>query len=195
MPLSFSATELLAELPRLRRYARILTDDAERADRLVEETLMRARQLQDDSLSESTRRTQLLALLRSVNAEHTPPDTRRHARVRAPLAGRMSPPGRPKGEYRSAEREGIPVTSKADPSERLRQSPTDRGAQMLAQLRGLPLEQREVLVLAAVELMSYADIATLLHIPAATVIARLSQAREALRAIPPNPLSAPNSAS
>ena len=66
---------------------------------------------------------------------------------------------------------------------------------MLAQLRELPLEQREVLVLVAVERMSYVDIAALLHIPVATVISRLSQAREALRAIPPKPLSAPNSAS
>ena len=66
---------------------------------------------------------------------------------------------------------------------------------MLAQLRELPLEQREVLVLVAVERMSYVDIAALLHMPVATVISRLSQAREALRAIPPNPLSAPNSAS
>jgi RNA polymerase sigma-70 factor (ECF subfamily) len=175
MSMSFSATELLAELPRLRRYARILTDDAERADRLVEETLLRARQMQDDFLSESTRGTQLLALLRSVNVEHTPSDTGRDTPVRAPLAGR--------------------VASNADSSESSRQSPSDRGAQMLAQLRELPLEQREVLVLVAVERMSYVDIAALLHIPVATVISRLSQAREALRAFPPNPLSAPNSAS
>ena len=170
----FSATELLAELPRLRRYARILTDDAVCADRLVEETLLRARQMQEDSLSESTHRTQLLALLRSVNAERAPMDTRGDTPVRATLAR---------------------MTSNADPSESLRQSPSDRGAQMLAQLRELPLEQREVLVLVAVERMSYVDIAALLHIPVATVISRLSQAREALRAIPPNPLSAPNSAS
>ena len=171
----FSATELLAELPRLRRYARILTDDAERADRLVEETLLRARQMQDDSFSESTRRTQLLVLLRSVNAEQTPPATRPETSLPEPLV---------RGP-----------TANADPSESMKQSPLDRGQQMLAQLRELPLEQREVLVLVAVERMSYVDIAALLHIPVATVVSRLSQARETLRAIPPNPLSAPNSAS
>jgi RNA polymerase sigma-70 factor (ECF subfamily) len=175
MPMPSSATDLLAELPRLRRYARILTDDADRADRLVEETLLRARQMEEDPLSESTRRTQLLALLRSVSAEQTPLGTRCETPLPEPSAGRLTP--------------------NADPSESSRQSPPDRGAQVLAQLREIPLEQREVLVLAAVERMSYVDISALLQIPVATVISRLSQAREALRAIPPNPVSAPNSAS
>jgi RNA polymerase sigma-70 factor (ECF subfamily) len=65
---------------------------------------------------------------------------------------------------------------------------------MLVQLRALPLEQREVLVLVAVEQLSYPEIAALLHLPVATVIARLSHAREALRSSSPKPLSAPNSA-
>src|SRR5262249_54135929 len=60
--------------------------------------------------------------------------------------------------------------------------PPDRGGQMLARLRELPLEQREILVLVAVEQLSYAEIATLLQMPVATVVSRLSQAREALRA-------------
>ena len=175
MPTPFSTTLLLAELPRLRRYARILTGDAERADGLVEETLRRARRMQDDSFGASTRHTQLLALLRSVSAEQTSPA------MRCEIASTQPSPGYP--------------TSHADRGENLRRPASDRGAHMLAQLHELPLEQREVLVLVAVERMSYADIAALLHIPAATVISRLSQAREALRAIPPYSLSAPNSAS
>lgn len=65
---------------------------------------------------------------------------------------------------------------------------------MLGQLRALPLEQREVLVLVAVEQMSYTEIAALLRLPIATVIARLSHAREALRSRTPASLSAPNTA-
>jgi len=175
MPTPFSATELLAELPRLRRYARILTGDAERADGLVEETLRRARHMQEDSFCASSRHTQLLALLRSVSAEHTSPA------MRCEIASTQPSAGYP--------------TSPADPGENPRRPASDHGAHMLAQLHDLPLEQREVLVLVAVERMSYADIAALLHIPAATVISRLSQAREALRAIPPYSLSAPNSGS
>jgi len=149
MPTPFSATTLLAELPRLRRYARILTDDPERADHLVEETLARARQLQAGSTMEPTRGTQLLALLRAVNAD-------------------------------------------ADSTGRIEPSQTDGGTGMLAQLRALPLEQREVLVLVAVERLSYVEIAGLLRMPVATVVARLSQARETLRARAAKPVSAPN---
>jgi RNA polymerase sigma-70 factor, ECF subfamily len=174
MPMPFRPTDLLAELPRLRRYARILTEDAERADRLVEETLHRARRIQGESVSESSRSTRLLALLRSVNAEQAAPSTRRETPLGAPFVGRS---------YSSADRGGS-----------VGPSLPDRAAEMLAQLRELPLEQREVLVLVAVERMSYVDIAALLHMPVATVISRLSQAREALRKISPNPLSAPNNA-
>lgn len=172
----FSATRLLAELPRLRRYARILTDDPERADRLVEATLARARQLQDESASETNRSTRLLALLRSVNADQIAASAPRETPPRAPFADRH-----PNVE---ADANGIAA-----------QSPPDRGAEMLAQLRALPLEQREVIVLVAVERMSYMEIAALLQLPVATVISRLSQARDGLRSSASNPLSAPRNAS
>jgi len=170
----FSPTDLLAELPRLRRYARILTDDAEQADRLVEATLLRCREMQGASAPESTRSTQLLALLRSVSAEQPVPGARREP-----------PPG---GLFAGCS------NSNADGSASAGASLADRSAQMLAQLRELPLEQREVLVLVAVERMSYADVAAFLRMPVATVISRLSQARETLRSIPPKPLSAPKNA-
>jgi RNA polymerase sigma-70 factor (ECF subfamily) len=169
----FSATRLLAELPRLRRYARILTDDPERADRLVEATLARARQMHDESASESNHGMPLLALLRSVNADQTEAGAPRETPPRAPFAD-----SRPNVE---ANATGITA-----------QSPPDRGAEMLARLRELPLDQREVIVLVAVERMSYPEIAALLQLPVATVISRLSQAREALSLNLSKPLSAPS---
>jgi DNA-directed RNA polymerase specialized sigma24 family protein len=46
----------------------------------------------------------------------------------------------------------------------------------------------------AVERMSYTEVAALLRLPVATVIARLSQAREALRSSASKSLSAPKNA-
>jgi RNA polymerase sigma-70 factor (ECF subfamily) len=63
---------------------------------------------------------------------------------------------------------------------------------MLAELRELPLEQREVLVLVAVERLSYAQVADLLGMPVASVISRLSQARAALQARASKPRSTPH---
>jgi RNA polymerase sigma-70 factor (ECF subfamily) len=61
------------------------------------------------------------------------------------------------------------------------------------QLGRLPTEQREVLLLAAVEELRYEEIAALLAVPIGTVMSRLSRAREKLRKLvgePPSGLRA-----
>jgi RNA polymerase sigma-70 factor (ECF subfamily) len=62
---------------------------------------------------------------------------------------------------------------------------------LLARLWRLPVEDREVLVLVAVERMSYEDIAALLAVPLATVLARLTQARASLRSSASETITAP----
>ncbi len=49
-------------------------------------------------------------------------------------------------------------------------------------LRQLPSEQRELLLLVALEGMSYDEVSQTLNIPKGTVMSRLSRAREKLRA-------------
>jgi len=167
-----TATELLAELPRLRRYARVLTGDRELADRLVEETLFRFRRRSSEAASESARRLQLMALLRTINAEELSSGTRATS-----LGGTFARPVKWVQE-RGGSARSLP----------------DRATEMLALLGELPLEQREVLVLVAVEQLSYGDTATLLRIPVATVVSRLSQAREALHEASTKARSAPHNA-
>ena len=52
-----------------------------------------------------------------------------------------------------------------------------------AALDRLPAEQKEVLLLVALEDMAYADVARTLGIPIGTVMSRLSRGRERLRAL------------
>ena len=53
--------------------------------------------------------------------------------------------------------------------------------EVLREVGRLPVDQRAVLMLAAVEEMRYEEIATVLSIPVGTVMSRLSRAREKLR--------------
>jgi RNA polymerase sigma-70 factor (ECF subfamily) len=164
------ATDLSAELPRLRRYARVLVGDAEAADSLVEETLLRFRRDAGERAPHSARSLELMALLRDVATEKATPGTH--------------------GTYCGPVSSG-PAKWLAGPNGSARSLP-DRATEMFAQVGELPLEQREVLLLVAVERLSYSDIAAFLRIPAATVVSRLSAAREALHAAALKAQSAPN---
>jgi len=64
-------------------------------------------------------------------------------------------------------------------------------ADLQSALGRLAPEQREVLLLVALEDMSYADIAQTLGIPLGTVMSRLSRGRERLRSLLDGSASAP----
>ena len=94
-------------------------------------------------------------------------------------------------------REAGNVSLDADPTGMAWQLPV-RGNQLdrvellevVAQMGRLPADQREVLMLAAVEEMRYEEIATVLAVPVGTVMSRLSRAREKLRRMVAEPASA-----
>lgn len=171
MPIS--ASDLLADLPRLRRYARFLIADPARADDLVEATLTRARRQGDKAPRGTSLRVHLLSLLRAAYAE-------------------QGASGRPHGSAAPAEQRTPPRAAGADAG-RASDALADHARAQLAELHALPLEQREVIVLVAIERMSYDDIAALLRVPAATVIARLVEARGNLRGGTSIRLDAPQS--
>ncbi|MEO6408581.1 MAG: sigma-70 family RNA polymerase sigma factor, partial [Burkholderiaceae bacterium] len=54
---------------------------------------------------------------------------------------------------------------------------------LIAALKRLPVEQREPILLVAVEQLSYAECAEVLRIPVGTVMSRISRGRVALRAL------------
>jgi len=70
-----------------------------------------------------------------------------------------------------------------DPPTRATQTDRMEVNDLESALARLPHEQREVLLLVALEEMSYGQVASVLGIPAGTVMSRLSRGRERLRLI------------
>jgi RNA polymerase sigma-70 factor (ECF subfamily) len=165
--------DLVAALPRLRRYARVLTGDVHRADDLVQDTLARAWAKRRLWRAGSDLRAWLFTIMHNVHVNQF--SLRRHERTHASLDA-------DDGQVANWE-VAVPAT----------QSNRVEVNEMLAQIGRLPADQREVLVLAAVEELSYKEIATLLAVPVGTVMSRLSRARERLRRMveaPPSRLQA-----
>ncbi|HVO88442.1 MAG TPA: RNA polymerase sigma factor [Casimicrobiaceae bacterium] len=150
--------ELIAAIPRLRRYARVLTGEATRADDLVQETLARAWEKRRLWTVGSDLRAWLFTIMHNVFVN----------------------------QRASARREAQNVSlddedSAIDVPVRATQMVRVELQEMLREVAKLPPEQREVLLLAAVEELRYEEIATVLAIPVGTVMSRLSRARERMR--------------
>jgi RNA polymerase sigma-70 factor (ECF subfamily) len=149
--------QLLAAIPRLRRYTRSLVFDASQADDLTQSTLERAltHWHQFDQ-----RRDMLVWLLSIAHNAHL--DLRRRE-------SRMTVTD-PDDLQTAQDRLG------GDPG-------TDVGLRLdlLAALRRLSPEQREPLLLVCVEQLTYAEVAEVMHIPVGTVMSRVCRARAVLR--------------
>lgn len=152
--------ELVAAIPRLRRYARVLTGDTTRADDLVQDTLARAWEKRRLWQAGTDLRAWLFTVMHNVYVN----------------------------QLALLRREAANVSLDADTSGLAWQLPV-RGNQVdrvellevVAQMGRLNADQREVLLLAAVEEMRYEEIAAVLGVPIGTVMSRLSRARDKLR--------------
>ena len=148
------SAEIVAHIPRLRRYARALAGDSHRADDLVQDTLERALAKFYLWRRGSDLRAWLFTIMHNVFINQL--------KARRELA------------LDDAVEDGLQSPPQSDPLE-LRD--------LDGALRLLPVEQREVLLLVALEQLSYAEVSKALGIPAGTVMSRLSRGRERLRAL------------
>ncbi len=153
--------DLVAALPRLRRYARVLTGEATRADDLVQETLARAWEKRRLWQAGTDLRAWLFTIMHNVFVNERAAARKEARNVSLDETGEA-------GEVWQ-----IPVRG----TQQLRVEL----AEVLRQVGRLPDEQREVLLLAAVEELRYEEIAEVLAIPVGTVMSRLSRARDKLR--------------
>jgi len=145
---------IIDHIPRLRRYARALVGDRHSADDLVQDTLERACNKFHLWRSGSDLRAWLFTVMHNVFVNQI-----RGAR----------------NQVEQSMEEVPVVATRATQSDALELVEVDRA------LRTLPEEQREVLLLIAVEQMSYAEVSRALSVPIGTVMSRLSRARERMR--------------
>ena len=148
------SAEIVAYIPRLRRYARALAGDSHRADDLVQDTLERALAKFYLWRRGSDLRAWLFTIMHNVFINQL--KARRELTLDDAVA------------------QGLPSAPQSDPLE-LRD--------LDAALRRLPPEQREVLLLVGLEQLSYAEVSKALSIPVGTVMSRLSRGRERLRVV------------
>jgi RNA polymerase sigma-70 factor (ECF subfamily) len=147
-----------ALIPRLTRYARVLTRDVVPADDLVQDCLVRA--LGKIHLWEPG--TDLRAWLFTILHNQHVSLTRRDARQRAGAELQNCRPG---------------LTLSPNQTVRLELRDLERA------LARLPEEQRSVILLVGLEGMRYDEAASVVNVPVGTVRSRVARGREALREI------------
>ena len=151
--------QLLGAIPRLRRYARSLVFDVSAADDLVQTALERALA----HWHQFDQRRDILVWVIGIAHNAFMDDRRRHSRMT------LVEPRDGTDIY-----DDLPAAPGPDVGLRL---------DLVAALQRLPLDQREPLLLVALEQLSYAECAEVLRIPLGTVMSRISRGRAALRAL------------
>ena len=148
--------QLLTWVPRLRRYSRALAGNRDDADDLVQDTLERAWAKSGLWRGVADMRGWLFSIMHNLHVDG----------VRRPkLSTVVMDDDTPERAVAPTQGERLAVLD------------------LQAALDQLPVEQKEILLLIALEDMAYADVAKTLGIPIGTVMSRLSRGRERLRAL------------
>ncbi len=155
-PPTSNEAQMLACIPSLRRYARALIGERTAADDLVQDTLGRAWARIASWRQGGNMRAWLFGIMHNAHV-----DQLRKSRL----------------AIEDASDEEFEVPTRATQADGLELRDIE------AALYRLPEEQRQVLLLVALEELSYEEVAQALHIPLGTVMSRLSRGREKLRAL------------
>lgn len=150
------SAQMVACIPRLRRYARALVGEQAAADDLVQDTLERAWQKIALWRSGSDMRAWLFSIMHNFHVDQR----RKPALSTAPM-----------------EDKEFEMPTRATQADSLELRDLD------AALRQLSGEQREIVLLVALEDMTYDEVARTLELPLGTVMSRLSRGRAKLRAL------------
>ncbi len=148
-------TALVAELPSLRAFAMSLAGSHDRADDLVQETVVKAWTAQGSFQEGTSLRAWLFTIMRNLNIS----------------AGRQT---QRRGPHLALDEH---LTPRADATQDHAIDVRD----LLATLGSLPEEHCSLLLLVGVEDLTYEQAAAALGIPVGTVMSRLSRARRRLR--------------
>jgi len=143
-------------IPALRRYARTLVRNRSAADDLVQDCLERAVSHWHQRRTDGDPRTWMFTILHNLAVS------------------------RFRGQKLRPVHVDIDDTSERDIARMPSQETTVEVQDMLRCVDQLPHEQRSVLLLVAIEDLSYAQTADVLGIPVGTVMSRLSRARDRL---------------
>ena len=149
--------EIIEQIPGLRRFARYLARDADHADDLVQETLIRALGALPQLDPGGNLRAWLFTILQNV------------------LRGEW------RRRRRSPVRNEVPVENAPEPVKSGGQLETASLAELAGAIRKLPPRFREVLMLCGVEGFDYEEAANILGVPVGTIRSRLSRARAMLK--------------
>lgn len=148
---------ILAELPRLRRYARALVRDRDRADDLVQDCIEKALARIDGWQSGDNPRRWLFTIMHHLFVD----------------------------QLRRGKRHGVAVDIETASGPALIAAPAQLDSlaarEVMEALQSIDPDRRSALVLVAVEGLTYAEAAIVLGIPAGTVMSRISRGREDLR--------------
>lgn len=147
---------ILSVTPHLRRYARALLGDRAAADDLVQDTLERAWSRLSQWRAGTDMRAWLFGIMHNLRIDQL---------------------RRPTLPTHSLDEEDSDMPTRPTQADYL------EVRDIAWALNQLPEEQRKVLLLVALEEMSYTEIAAMLEIPPGTVMSRLARGREKLRLI------------